>query len=507
VQLQAGQVAYAGDIIQTRRNDRDHDVENRQQWTISKISKDWKGAVVSARLVSVEDPGMIRTVDVDYLADHAHLSYAATVHGVQGETTDRALVGPGVDAAGLYVGLTRGRRHNAAILVADNTRDARTQLEETMRRGRIEPTLDDARDAAHLELSRAARTVHAPVSDDGAPAPWHDRDARPLGHLTRIDELLGAAVDQEKSLFEQISRLGDSIAVDQAALDELKVKLATWSATGHAAAVSDQDVEPAPLLLPATDAITARLQEARTRRTELSREYGKLTRRIDALQRENAIRDLLGADVTAYEDDARRRAVRERAATSIPAWDDKQRRPLGRVTALRAKHVATQNELTELARERDDRARAIAAAQQLVRTNAGPDGIPLTPEQRDRLIAAHERAQQSYDQVVEQHAKRTRLLAAIVRELELRDQLDQTSAATAARIESVRAQLEVGLNETGLTLSDQDRAELSTELAALTAREDQGAQEARDRHAARHHPDPASTVQTTPERTEGPALR
>ena len=119
--------------------------------------------VVSVRLASLEDSGIVREVNGDYLADHAHLSYAATVHGVQGETTDRALVGPGVDAAGLYVGLTRGREHNAAVVVADNDRAAREQLVEMMQRGRIEATLDDARTAARLDLSHAARRVDVPT--------------------------------------------------------------------------------------------------------------------------------------------------------------------------------------------------------------------------------------------------------------------------------------------------------------------------------------------------------
>lgn len=46
---------------------------------------------------------------------------SATVHGMHGETTDAAIVGPDVDAAGLYVGLTRGRRANTAVVVAPST--------------------------------------------------------------------------------------------------------------------------------------------------------------------------------------------------------------------------------------------------------------------------------------------------------------------------------------------------------------------------------------------------
>jgi ATP-dependent exoDNAse (exonuclease V) alpha subunit len=86
-----------------------------------------------------------------------HLGYASTVYGVQGETTDRSLVGPGVDAAGLYVGLTRGRLHNDVVLAAPTTAAARTELIDVMQRQPIEETLDVSRSAAQIELGRAAR--------------------------------------------------------------------------------------------------------------------------------------------------------------------------------------------------------------------------------------------------------------------------------------------------------------------------------------------------------------
>ena|ERR1700694_1615057 len=86
-----------------------------------------------------------------------HLGYASTVYGVQGETTDRSLVGPGVDAAGLYVGLTRGRLHNDVVLAAPTTAAARTEFIDMMQRQPIEETLAISRTAAQTELSRTAR--------------------------------------------------------------------------------------------------------------------------------------------------------------------------------------------------------------------------------------------------------------------------------------------------------------------------------------------------------------
>ena len=505
VGLQGGQVAYVGDVIQTRRNDRRADVENRQQWTIAEVVTADNGDVVSVRLASLEDSGIVRDVDVDYLSEHSHLSYAATVHGVQGETTDRALVGPGVDAAGLYVGLTRGREHNAAVVVADNERAARDQLVETMQRGRIEATLDDARAAARLDLAHAARRVDVPTHEDGKPAPWHDRMARPLGGLIHVDQMLSEAVDQEKSLFEQIARLGDKIATDQSALDEVDVKIATWAAVTHAS--NDRDDEAAPLLLPTRDALAGRLQADRAERAELSREYRKITRRIADLQRETAIRAELGPDVTAYEDDARRRAVRARRVDEIPAWDDRTRRPLGKVAALLAKRVATKTELAELAAERDRRAEKIAAVQTLLRTQAGPDGVSLTEEHRARISDLIEGAQGEYDKVVSRHAQLAKLLQAIEREQDIRDRLADDAKSRADRVDELRVLLEVGVDEEGDVLSDPDREHLRAELAGLLDQRDRAVDEDRARAAARRPQDESQPTVTATSRTDGPSLR
>ena len=148
-----GQRLLVGDVVQTRRNDTRADVQNRATWILTAIDGDrlW--------LVNVADSTERRTVSTAYAADHAHLAYATTVHGIQGETVDASVVGPGVDAAGLYVGLTRGRRWNEAIVVATSEDSARAELAETMRRGCPEPTIEDSRRAAQIDLSRAARRV------------------------------------------------------------------------------------------------------------------------------------------------------------------------------------------------------------------------------------------------------------------------------------------------------------------------------------------------------------
>lgn len=144
-----------GDSVQTRRNDRVTGVENRAQWIVRGIRE---GAI---DLVSVGDSGELARVSADYAREHLQLAYASTVHGVQGDTADASVVGPDVDAAGLYVGLTRGRMHNAAIVVAQTDADARECLADAMQRGTPELTMQDAMRAARAELQRAARVRDA----------------------------------------------------------------------------------------------------------------------------------------------------------------------------------------------------------------------------------------------------------------------------------------------------------------------------------------------------------
>ncbi|QOC25172.1 AAA family ATPase [Microbacterium hominis] len=140
-----------GDTVQTRRNDARTGVVNRAQWVVRRIRND------EIELASTSDSGELRRVSHHYALEHLQLAYASTVHGIQGETTDAAIVGPDVDAAGLYVGLTRGRIHNIAITVARTGDAAREAVAQSMMRGTPELTMADAVRAAGVELQRAAR--------------------------------------------------------------------------------------------------------------------------------------------------------------------------------------------------------------------------------------------------------------------------------------------------------------------------------------------------------------
>jgi exodeoxyribonuclease V alpha subunit len=181
---QGEQRLLEGDVVQTRLNDRVADVENRALWTIRRIRSS------GIELVALGDGGDIRRVSLEYAAEHMHLAYASTVHGIQGETTDASIVGPGVDASGLYVGMTRGRVHNEAIAIAWGAATAQEQIADSMMRGMLEVSVEDGVRAARGELGRAARAEAAPGKGSGVEPPAPDSRS---SQLTQSREWLDVA--------------------------------------------------------------------------------------------------------------------------------------------------------------------------------------------------------------------------------------------------------------------------------------------------------------------------
>ena len=113
--------AMVGDIVATRRNDRrlrtttGEPIRNRERWTINDTNPN--GEITVTRL---DGHGTI-TLPVDYVRQHLQLAYATTAHGAQGETADRSitLATTATTGRGLYVGMTRGRDENRALVVTE----------------------------------------------------------------------------------------------------------------------------------------------------------------------------------------------------------------------------------------------------------------------------------------------------------------------------------------------------------------------------------------------------
>jgi exodeoxyribonuclease V alpha subunit len=302
VTVKDGQVVYQGDIVQTRRNDTVSGVENRQTWTVHTVKAD------SVVLASTDDPGVHRTVELSYMSEHAHLAYATTVHGVQGETATRSIVGPGVDSAGLYVGLTRGRKHNEVVLIAGGASDARTQLQEMMRRGQIEATIGEGQRAAQVDLGRAARASAMQV----VKAVWTDRGQRPLGRVMNLSRILEQEQAAEVNLSSKATVLADQIALDQRTLETVDERLATWDARTHSATLSGMPgPRGAPPTQPARDKLAARLDSRLTERAVVTADWRTASRRIRDAAAEQATRASQPAQFAEQEDQARLASLRQ----------------------------------------------------------------------------------------------------------------------------------------------------------------------------------------------------
>jgi exodeoxyribonuclease V alpha subunit len=302
---QGEQRILEGDIVQTRRNDRAADVENRAIWTVRHITAN------GLELVSVADSTATRTVSHDYASGHVHLAYASTVHGIQGETTDASVVGPGVDASGLYVGMTRGRVHNEAIAIARTDAAARDAIADSMLRGIPEVSIDDSIRAARSELSRAARTP-APTTQD-VPARWNDKARRPYGAVLDIDRLAAVNRERERDVRDRLERMNDWMHTTRRTLLQLEARNATLVATGHGRG-------SAILTNAAPHDAHRRLAERYAARmashVEAATEYRTLARATDAVDAERSARARMDAHVRLVEDQARTRAA---ATSGTPA--------------------------------------------------------------------------------------------------------------------------------------------------------------------------------------------
>jgi exodeoxyribonuclease V alpha subunit len=164
----AGQRVGSGDRIATRRNDRQLGVANRDTWTVTAVGPDGDLVVTptsdapgSAGSGGVTPGGgEQRMLPRDYVTSYVELAYAATAHGVQGDTvpTAHVVIGEHTGAASAYVGMTRGRTANTAHLVAADLADARDQWIAVLGRDRADLGPGHAAELAAAEAARYAET-------------------------------------------------------------------------------------------------------------------------------------------------------------------------------------------------------------------------------------------------------------------------------------------------------------------------------------------------------------
>ncbi len=165
----AGEHLSPGDRVTTRRNDRDLGVANRDCWTVTGTD-DHGGLRVQGR-------GGERTLPASYVRQHVELAYATTVYGAQGETVDHAhlLIGEATGAGAAYVGMTRGRHHNTAHLVAETIDDARAQWIDVFSRDRADLGPDHAAQTAADAIDRYGTQAPPGATERDVPTPHGPR--------------------------------------------------------------------------------------------------------------------------------------------------------------------------------------------------------------------------------------------------------------------------------------------------------------------------------------------
>jgi hypothetical protein len=143
----------AGDVIQTRKNDNDVQVANRQTWIVQAVGDD--GTVWAKENATGRKQQRTVRLPAEYVAQYTHLAYASTAYGVQGTTADEShtVLSDTLDASGVYVGMTRGRNTNRLHIVASDLGDAREQFVAALERDRADRGLIVATQAAHDSIA------------------------------------------------------------------------------------------------------------------------------------------------------------------------------------------------------------------------------------------------------------------------------------------------------------------------------------------------------------------
>jgi hypothetical protein len=183
-----------GDVIQTRRNESTIGVANRQTWTVQHVDDD--GALSVVATMNGRKQEFTVTLTAEYVVKDTHLAYAVTAYGVQGATLDTAhtVLSDALDAAGVYVGMTRGRERNTLHIVASNLDEAKQQFIDALGRDRADRGLADA-------TERAREAVAGLVAEGAVSAVNAERD--------RVAERIAKAEREREHWVSAFTRLHD----------------------------------------------------------------------------------------------------------------------------------------------------------------------------------------------------------------------------------------------------------------------------------------------------------
>jgi hypothetical protein len=232
-----GETAMVGDQIVTRRNDRTittsagEPIRNRELWTVTAISDDG-----SLTVSPIKGHGTA-VLPADYARQHVRLGYAATEHGVQGDTVTASieLATQATSRRGLYVALTRGQRENTVLVVTDthDITEARDILEHILTNDRV----DLPATAQRRELANTDHTPRWPQPTPRCAIPdWlPDLRASIRTELAAAEQAAERHDEQRADLEIRLVHAKQQLAVAERGLDPYRPALAAAHADATAA--------------------------------------------------------------------------------------------------------------------------------------------------------------------------------------------------------------------------------------------------------------------------------
>jgi len=240
--LHDGSVAGIGDLVVTRRNDRQLRigtgegafVKNRDRWEITDRDDD---GTLTVRKVGSDQTA---TLPADYVAEHVELSYALTGYGAQGITVKTALavVQPGDERSFAYVAATRGTHTNMIRVVTG--------------------TLDEESGGHHPERAPSAVLGQVLANDPAVTA----GDALAAAADRQLDaaELFNRHRHATRTLAEQTL----TAVLDARGQAELLAAPEAWQLIEEAERATERGLDPAAVLATATDGQLADVGSATT---------------------------------------------------------------------------------------------------------------------------------------------------------------------------------------------------------------------------------------------------
>ncbi|MGB2948203.1 MAG: AAA family ATPase, partial [Rhodococcus sp. (in: high G+C Gram-positive bacteria)] len=286
-----------GDVIQTRQNDSDLGVANRQTWIVQNVGAD--GTVWATENTNGKKRQRTVHLPATYVVEHAHLAYASTAYGVQGTTIPEShtVLSEVLDASGVYVGMTRARDTNRLHIVAADLDHAREQFVLALARDRADRGLIAATQTAREAV--AGLTVDGPVKvvntervrltqliehADRQAVQW-ERAATALDHQQRAHQ---AEADKQQAVLASAVATAEQVRAEAAAP---LIEQATTDGTSYLTArdrmwaASDAHRTVRGLRKRSTaHTLTAASDEHRTSETTARRRWGSLPQTPDGVE-------------------------------------------------------------------------------------------------------------------------------------------------------------------------------------------------------------------------------